>query len=240
MIILIIFFIINLSLFTSDDYKIVRELIEHKDSKMNYEVKVSYPKISGMNNDAQKKFNEHAEAFAKSRVDSFKVWMMDWDTTTTNKEFGSFYELGDSVFYRDSKLLSIMFYELSYFSGAAHPNNYNYCINYDLQNNRAIELKDLFTGSYLKKLSDICIKELYKQKKEYIPDFREPDEWILEGAEPKEMNFKVFNITKKYFVITFPTYQAASYAEGPKEVKISYSKLRDVIKSDGLLEDFVE
>ena len=59
--------------------------------------------------------------------------------------------------------------------------------------------------------------------------------WIKEGAGLNEENFKIFNFTKTNFLILFPVYQVASYAEGPKEVVVNYGKLLPYIRTDGCL-----
>ena len=59
--------------------------------------------------------------------------------------------------------------------------------------------------------------------------------WIKAGAGPKKENYSVFNFTKDKFIVTFPAYQVASYAEGPKEVAIPRSMLTSLIKKDGPL-----
>ena len=221
----------------AQNYTIEYKSIKKKNKEKNYELNITYSQIKGLNTAGEKGFNKLIESICKAQADSFKVWMKDWEKPP-DFEAGSFYELNDTVLYRDSKIASTLFYEFSYFAGAAHPNNYNFSVNYDLEKNREIKLGDLFTGDYLNAISKICIEEISKTKKEYDPEFDlKNDEWLQKGAGPDEKNFTVFNITKKKFIITFPTYQVASYAEGPQTVEIFYDKLKEFIKPDGLLED---
>jgi hypothetical protein len=130
-------------------------------------------------------------------------------------------------------VISILLNGYTMFAGAAHPNTFFYSINYDLKNNKVIKLSSLFEGSYLKVISDYCINNLKKQAQEYAPEADMT--WIKEGAGPKKENYTVFNFTKDAFVVTFPAYQVASYAEGPKEVAIPLSLLTSLIKKDGSL-----
>lgn len=235
----LLMFLFSACLF-AQNYTIEYKNIKKKDKKKNYELSITYSQIKGSGTEGETGFNKLMEQTCKAQADSFKVWMNDWETPKDFKE-GSFYELSDTVLYRDSKIVSTLFYEFSYFAGAAHPNNYNFSFNYDLKKNREIKLSDLFKGDYLNKLSQISIDEISKIKKEYAPDYDpKNDDMLIWGTGPDEKNFKAFNITKEFFQITFPTYQAASYAEGPQTVEIPYSRLKEIIIPDGLLGGFIK
>jgi hypothetical protein len=223
----------------AQNYKLEFKTISDTNKEKNYEINIGYTQVKGLNPPAEDSYNKLIESLMLAQADSFRFWMKDWESY--NKEMGSFYEINDTAVYIDSKMISTLFYEFYYFSGAAHPNNNNFSVNYNLENKKEINLGDLFTGDYLKGISKICIKEISKTKKEYDPEFDlKNDEWLQKGAGPDEKNFKVFNITKKKFIITFPTYQVASYAEGPQTVEISYNKLKEFIKPDGLLGTFAK
>ena len=235
----VLMFVFSAGLF-AQNYTIEYKSIKKKNKEKGYELNITYSQIKGSNTAGEKGFNKLIETTCEAQADSFKVWMKDWEKPPDFKE-GSFYELSDTVLYRNSKTVSTLFYEFSYFAGAAHPNNFNFSINYDLEKNREIKLSDLFKGDYLKKLSEICIEEVAKTKKGYAPDYNlKDDDMLTSGAAPDEANFKAFNITKEFFQITFPTYQVASYAEGPRTVQIPYSKLKDIIISDGPLGVFIK
>jgi len=224
----------------SQDYTIEYKSIKKENKQKKYEITISYSQIKGLNSSSEKGYNKLLKSFAEAQADSFKVWMEDWESPP-DFEHGSFYDLNDTVLYSDSRIISTLFYELDYFAGAAHPNNSNFSINYDLEENREITLGDLFKGDYLKLLSEICIEEISKSKKDYDPQFNAADDdWLNSGAGPDEKNFKVFNITKDKFIITFTTYQVASYAEGPQTVEIPYDRITTIIKSDGPLGKFVK
>ena len=205
----------------------------------NYTININFTQIAGLSILSETGYNKLAEAMMQTHADSFRVWMADWESY--NKEMGSFYEINDTAVYSDSKMISTLFYEFYYFSGAAHPNNNNFSLSYDLENNKEIRLGDLFKTDYLKVISGICIDEISKARNDYNPEFdAKTDDWLQSGAGPDEKNFKVFNITKESFVITFPTYQVASYVEGPQTVKIPYTKLKDIIKPQGMLGGFIK
>jgi hypothetical protein len=235
----LLFALIGSSTLLAQSYALEYKSIIDTNKEKNYTIGITYTQIKGLNSPSEDGYNKLVQTLMNAQADSFRVWMKDWESY--NKEMGSFYEIGDTALYIDSKMISTLFYEFYYFSGAAHPNNSNFSVNYDLIKNKEIKLGDLFTGSYLKTLSEICIKEISKTKKEYDPEFNSKnDEWLNSGAGPEEKNFKVFNVTKENFVITFPTYQVASYAEGPQTVEIPYSRLKKIINPEGLLGGFVK
>ncbi len=221
-------------------YTVVHKKMELKSQKPKFESVIVYPQIENPTLASEKGFNELIKSRMKSESETFAGSMKTWKTPKELKGTASYYDIGDSVLYRDSKMISVHFYGDSYFTGSAHPNNWSFSINYDLVNNREIKLSDLFTGDYIRLISEYCINDITRQKKEnYDPEISAPDENTLQGAGTKEENFKVFNPTKDGFLITFPTYQVGAYVEGPMDVLMPYSALKDVIKTDGILAEFV-
>jgi Protein of unknown function (DUF3298)/Deacetylase PdaC len=231
-----LFFLFNLTNSKSQDYRIVQMSMAEQNKNGTYEFSVSYPVIKDFkeNVTSMNMFNELIKRRVFTLRDTFNVWMKDWDTPKEMTGIGSYYEAGDSVFYANNNLISIQFYEGYYFAGAAHPNNSSFSINYDLVNNRELTLGDLLSEGWEKKVSEICIKILKELKN--VPHGTE-DEWIERGAGPVKKNFEVFNITKKGILITFITYQVGSYAEGPSEVLINYSDIKDIIPAAGYMEN---
>jgi hypothetical protein len=226
-----VFFSINI---LSQNYSIVQKELTDKSKKLNYEFSARYPQINSFSENIGKikMFNEFIKDKAYELKDTFRVWMKDWDTISTSKEIQSYYEAGDSVFYGQGNIISILFSEGYYFSGAAHPNNSSFSVNYNMDSGKEFSLIDILKQGWEQKISEICIEDLVKQKKDLGI---EPDDWLKEGAGAKAENFKVFNVTADHLLITFPTYQVGSYVEGPSEVEIKYSAIKDLINTNGLL-----
>lgn len=217
------------------DYRIISKEYAWASSKPSKrEFSFRYPEMKNFKDNitSMNLFNRHIDNIVYASSDTFKVWMSEWDTISTELSMGSYYEAGDSVFYKSNKLISIHFLEYMYFSGAAHPNNSSFTVNYDLTANKEITLDDLLLAGWESKLSELCINSLMSQ---IYPERTEGDEWVQEGAGPDKKNFKVFNVTPNGLVITFITYQVASYANGPSEVFIPYSYIKEFIKPGGLL-----
>lgn len=230
-------FILTIGNASAGDYKIVSDSIKFENKKDRYSLNVTYPQISGFaNKETENDFNEFVKEFAEAHADTFKMEMKEWKSPSP--DFSSEYELLYNVFYSSDELISIKLNVFSYYAGAAHPNTYFYSINYDLKKNKPLKLSDIFDGNYLKLISGLCIEDLKKQASDYTTD---PDmQWINEGAGAKKENFAVFNNTDSTFVITFPAYQVGSYAEGPKEVEITFSKLTDIIDKNGPYSKFIK
>lgn len=230
----IVAFIVSFVTFSyGQDYRIVGKEYAWATSKpTKMEFSFTYPEMKGWKDNvtAMNLFNQHISNLVDATSDTFKVWMKDWDNSAS--DMGSYYEVGDSVFYKSNKLVSIQFYEHNYFSGAAHPNNSSFTLNYDFDKNKEFTLNEILSSGWEKRVSEICITALREQKS--VPPGTE-DDWISSGAGADEKNFRVFNITKTGLVITFITYQVGSYAEGPTEVFIPYTEIKDYIQAAGLL-----
>ena len=66
------------------------------------------------------------------------------------------------------------------------------------------------------------------------------DDWIQKGAAPELTNYDNWTITKKGLGITFDPYQVGPYAAGPQHVLVPYSALKEIIKPDGPVGQFVK
>jgi hypothetical protein len=229
-VILINLIFINLSL--ASNYKLAKKEIKEENKKKNYSISVSYHLMEGHREKTiQDNFNKYIKEIVNERVEDFKNDMQDWQQV---KDFESSFEIDDTILLQNENVISIRLDGYEYYSGAAHPLTFFVSVNYDLNKNAAIKLKDLFTGDYLRIISDLCIQDLVKQRNEYAADDTDVS-WIREGAGPKDDNYKVFNMTDSSLIVTFPVYQVASYAEGPREVTIPYSKIMKIIDKNGPL-----
>jgi hypothetical protein len=216
------------------NFKVSTKKIKDENKKLRFTIDVSYPVISGFKDrNIQDKFNSSAFQPVYDAVNSFKKDMQDWEAP---KEFSSEFEIADTILYQSDDAISVRYDGFEFYAGAAHPLTFFYSLCYDLKKNSVIKLSDLFTGDYLKVISDYCINDLVRQKNEYTNDT--DISWIQEGASPKDSNFAVFNLTYNSLLITFSVYRVATYAEGPKEVSIPYTVLSAVIKPDGCLSKF--
>jgi hypothetical protein len=90
----------------------------------------------------------------------------------------------------------------------------------------------------LQALSSYCIKDLKRQSKSKGGLLE--DEQIQTGAGPNARNYQSWTITKKGLEITFDAYQVGPYAAGAQTVTVPYSTLKEFIRIDGPLVQFVK
>lgn len=220
-----------------DDYKIIHKELVDSNKKMNYEINISYPQIEGKLTGPMGTFNSYAFKVMNGYADSFRVDMKDWKTKS---EYGSEFEITDTVIFMNENVISSFFSVYSSFAGTAHPSHYSISINYDLKNNKVLTISDLFTGNYLDIISKNSIAQIIKQKKEHSDGEPIDTTDIYMGAGPKKENFEVFNLSKDSLFISFPEYQVGAYVEGDFYSAISYSAFKDVINPTGPIKELIK
>ena len=223
--------------------EIVARQIKENNKKLRYEIAVEYPQLSGPSNASFDKFNQAVKNLVNSRVSEFKKGMVDPEREVPpDGSMGSDLGIGYTIALARDDLVSIQFALSSYESGAAHPNSSSEVLNFDLKNGKALKLGDLFNpgARYLAAISTYCIKDLKRQSKERGADAMLEDEQIQNGAAANPKNYKSWTVTKRSLGITFDSYQVAPYAAGPQQVSIPYSALKEVIKADGPVGQFVK
>lgn len=225
--------IINFSSVFAQKVKFSTEVIKEKSDKLQYELSVSYSLLDNYKDtSAQNGFNGSVKDLVMGDVNYFKESLKDW---TPIENMYSNYELSDSVLFINDRMISVKYYGYMYYSGAAHPLTFFMSLNYDLIKKKSLTLGDFFSGDYLGVISSYCISEIKKRIGEYSDN-----DWINSGAGPKEENYKIFNISKKHLLITFPVYQVAPYVAGPQEVEIPFSVLKKVIPANSILKKIIE
>jgi len=58
---------------------------------------------------------------------------------------------------------------------------------------------------------------------------------IASGAKANPANFKNWNIQADSILITFDEYQVAPYTNGPQEVEIPFSELKNIFSPNALI-----
>ena len=235
----------------SNGVEIITRQIREKNKKLKYEVDVSYPQLSGSVDPNFEKFNQTVRGAMLKKVADFKREMApsaeeeaapDTGSGATDESTGSDISVGYEVALAKDDLISVDFTVGTYSAGAAHPNSYTDVVNFDLKNGRQLKLAELFTpgSKYIGTLATYCIQDLKKQNKAPGADGMLDDEWIQKGAGPDADNYENWAITRKGLAITFDPYQVGPYAAGPQRVLVPYSALKEIIKPDGPLGQFVK
>jgi hypothetical protein len=140
------------------------------------------------------------------------------------------------------KLLSIKFDIGSYGAGAAHPNHSTRTLNFQLSPALEMTQSDIFRprSNYLEILSAYCIADLSRQQPARWSDStsraewlrNHTDEWIANGASPKQRNFDRLLLRRNGIVVHFDPYQVGSYSEGAYEVVVPLHILEDSLRED--------
>jgi hypothetical protein len=224
--------------------EIIARQIKENNKKLKYEIDAEYPQLTGSTDPNFEKFNQAARSLVTKQVSGFRKQMTDnaGEENPVDSETGSDLGAGYTIALAKDDLISVQFDIGGYSAGAAHPNSYTDAINFDLRNGKQLKLSDLFkTGAkYLQALSTYCVQDLKKQSKQKGEDGMLDDDWIQRGAGPDANNFRSWTITKKGLGINFDSYQVGPYAAGPQYVLVPYTALREIIKPDGPVAQFVK
>ena len=229
----------------SGGVEIVARRIAESNKKLKYEIEAEYPQLTGSGSPNYEKFNQMVRVLINGKVSQFRKEMIpeegeDAGADQLPETMGSSLNVGYTLALAQDDLISLDFSVGSYYRGAAHPNSYSETVNFDLKNGKSIKLADLFNpgSKYLQTISAYSIQDLKKQSKN--GDSMLDDDWIQRGAGPDAKNYQSWTISKKGLGINFDAYQVGPYAAGPQYVTIPYSALKDIIRADGPLGQFIK
>ncbi len=172
-------------------------------NKTDIEINVKYPlyKYKKLN----KQINTIINYYLKDNIDNYYFLYIDY------KEYK----------YKD--YISLVF-NISYFTGGAHPNYEIKTINYNIKNNNFITITNLINKdkNILNKLSTYSRKyfnnnSLFKEK--IVNDM------MLEGTIGAKENYQRFNLSNDGLIIHFERYQIAPYYYGDYSITIPYQYL---------------
>jgi len=229
----------------SGGVEILARQIKDSNKKLKYKIDVQYPQLSGSGSPNYEKFNQTVRSLITKKVSAFKTEMApdpDEPPPTELESLDSDLNVGYTIALARDDLISVLLDVGSYSAGAAHPNSYSEVVNFDLRNGKLLKLADLFQpgSKYLQSIAAYCIADLKKQGKKAGADSMLDDDWVERGAAADAENYSSWTIGKKGLEITFDSYQVAAYAAGPQHVMVPYSALKDVIKTDGPIAQFVK
>ena len=146
----------------------------------------------------------------------------------------SFFLINATHFALTQRLVSLRLEVGGYVAGAAHPYSFSRTINYDLQEERELDLADLFLPGedYLNPIADYSRTEL--EKTDFFAGFET-------GADPTPENYRNWNWATEppSLVISFDPYQVGPYAAGPQEIVIPIQNLSGLLDPAGPVGEFV-
>lgn len=226
------FYLIEQMIFFTNGARLSPQVFAEKNKPKLFEITVEYPQLSGVSLPISAKFNQLAKSMATNESAKFRKDLLAQtaeDLKFTKERGGTnTIEISYNISHADNEIVSVLFGNYFY-TGGVHPNSYSFVLNYDLKTGRELKLADLFkpNSDYLKVISGYSIGQL---KKDLGED--SDAEWIEAGAGAKAENYKNWNITKKGILITFDSYQVASYAAGPQEVTIPFAEIKNILRND--------
>lgn len=194
----------------------------HKQAKL-YEISVEYPKTG------VKAVDDAISKFAKSQIAQY---MAETPESAADAGAGGSYsfDLNYTVERNDNQVFAVTFAESTY-TGGAHPNGFFYSFNFLMPDGAQVFLPEIVDGQRgIARISDYAIRDLNKQMAG--PDSGTDNDWIKRGAGPLAPNFEVFVLKPTHIDIQFPSYQVASYASGPQEVKVPLNFLKGYMRKD--------
>lgn len=191
-----------------------------RDNTSPFSIDVTYPQIPG-----QDSFNKKVEDIVNNELTNFKEYSLENDNAVRQTDPAGYAEYPREYtfamdYYKgtvDENVASFVL-NIEEYEGGAHGAHNLLAINYDLKNNKDIQLADLFSGqpNYLQTISDYCVSDLTKQINQKVGDVS--GTWISQGAGPSLENFSIFLINKDNITFYFPEYQVAPYAAGSFQV----------------------
>lgn len=213
------------------------------DTYVKFDVKYPYFKK------ADKDFNLKIETLIKSQIqDNIKLssenWQTRYETQSSGENIPKFPKKDEDKFYFFSNFTivqsnsSYISFILKYggFSGGAHDYENNLSFNYDVKNQKVIELKDIFPNdpnylTYLSTQSRESLKKTFATVSDNDREQATAEEIkavvkdivtsIDSGTEPKDENFDVFTFTGDKIKIYFNQYQVGPYVIGMPEVEVN-------------------
>lgn len=134
-------------------------------------------------------------------------------------------DLDGEVLYQSDALASIRFSTFSY-AGGAHPNSFDYLINFDARTGEVLRLADLVSDTArLKELAEVAFREARELG---------PDESLSEAGFFWDGPFALpenYAMTEDGLYLLYNPYEVAAYVMGPTEFSISREQLAGLLKS---------
>lgn len=202
----------------------------------HYKILAHYPQIQGEPLPPSAiRFNEQILKLVKAEVDKFKRYMkinapnlQFIPESTRNNELFVDYK-AELIKAKKQNLISINLSTEGMTAGAAHPYHSTQTLNYNYNTSKVVALKDLFKphSNYLVLISKYAVNKLK-------PDMNDK-KWLSQGAQPKEQNYKNWNLQADGILITFNEYQIQAYNYGKLTVKIPYENLKSIIPSNSAI-----
>lgn len=206
-----------------------QEYREERSEAPSYEILLTYPQLAL--NPFGKEVNKRIEGLVVKTVHSFRSAMLligpsilgDWTPSA------AFLAGSSDTQYTSGQILSIRF-SFSSHTWGAHPSHWTSTLNFLLEPRWPVcevTIDDIFVDQRkgLALVSEYCKTELLAMDPE--SEIQRSPDWVRSGTSPVASNFRALNIVHAGLLITFDEYQVGPYIEGPSEVLVPFSVLRE-------------
>ena len=209
---------------------ITPETQRESNESLKYSIKATYPQIKGEKlSSAESAFNQAIKNQVMDEIQKFKTNVNSQYThrqtlplSLQQNRLRIDYDV-DLIQPKNQSLISVRLAVEGMQAGNAHPYHYHRVLNYDLKNSKTLTFKDIFKpqADYLRVFSHYSTQKLQKSLQSSL--------MVKNGAAPYAKNFQTWNLEPDGILITFSEYQVGPYAEGPQEIHIPYSALKNLI-----------
>ncbi len=167
-------------------------------------------------------FIEEYEAFTMEFPDSYQAWFIE--------------RTGEVKMNKDN-IFSIDFLDYS-FTGGAHPNTFVAFKNYNVSNGEEIKLDEIITANKLDELTSIAEAEFRKLKElTSEADLGQAGFWFENNKFYLNENFLIRDSSLVFY---YNNYEITAYAFGPTELEIPYSKIKNLIRENSIIVNFLD
>jgi hypothetical protein len=216
--------------------KVISKTENEENQLLNYTLDATYPQITGAPLSATAQiFNQKINKIVTTEVAQFKnsvqrdlPHMQTLPQDVRHNTLKIDYDV-DVIHPDQLSLVSVRLNIEGMQAGRAHPFHIYRVLNFDLTHGKELALSDLFKPktNYLHALSKYSSEKLNASLK---------DKWMIaSGAKANSANYKNWNIQADSILITFDEYQVAPYTNGPQEVEIPFSELKNIFSPQALI-----
>lgn len=186
---------------------------------MHYQVKIDHPFF-----EKEPSLNAVLTAIIQQHIGAFNKEVFS-EKTPIMPRVGTF-DIKNGTVYEDEEYISFIL-SMYQFTGGAHGSTALIPVTYSKRTKKLLSLEEAIQPvrkDWLKMLSDEVRRQLTAQLEKKL--FASDEEWIKNGTEPTEENFKVFALEKDAVRIIFNQYQVGPYSSGIKEVVVPLMRFK--------------
>jgi hypothetical protein len=219
-------------------------------------IDVVYPELLGVEGAAL--FNQKIRELVDEKISDFRKDLSDFRKYRDKKDIESMKKakfldslwIDYDVTFANENIISVNFTISNDFYGMAHPNHSSFTYNFDFRKKAPLALHEIFTenADYLSRLSKLCEEKVKRKRLRRLSEIDKTSinlsegelENIKTGTAPDSENYRAWALTKKGILIIFPPYQVGPYAEGFFEILVTYDEIKDILRKDGPVKDFLQ